>query len=322
MKIILDNQPLNEDLVLRIEHAYKVIIALIKHDSRNLDGFGILNLFHRLNNLQVCLKGHYMKYTLMKLYFIMQKTLIVDRHFRHTECTPNFIWTTFFPVIALENDDMRFTFKDTMLTTLFRDESLRRDHSVVCSFIEILANLVIRHSNYNTSVQLSGVIYILDSIFSHHLRWSFEDDNQRALITLNCLSIFESVLAKDRHNSKEHLQKMYDFCKQALLYDGDIIDTYLGLFVKEKNYLIFLMERETNWVRGPSLIKFDCIRQQLSLLLVLMKISENIERCVFRSKVNFVVKPITSYFTNFYNPVLAELSCRFLEMKAKVRYTV
>ncbi|RZC36622.1 uncharacterized protein BDFB_000245 [Asbolus verrucosus] len=43
-------------------------------------------------------------------------------------------------------------------------------------------------------------------------------------------------------------------------------------------------------------------------------------KCNFSDKLPFIVKPVASYFTNSYSPVIAELSCRFLEKLAQDQY--
>jgi nuclear pore complex protein Nup188 len=321
----LSQRKFDEDLVKKVISGYGIVIQGIKYCSdMDLKVVGLERIIKKINKILVHLDGPLLHFELVKLYFDVQNAMMLYRKSSFFDFCPEIVWKIFFPKLKSEyvGEEVKkilfnqYIFEDTIFMKLFQEEEFKEDHTLLLTYIKILHNIMKVKFQFK-NFQLSGVAYLFNFVFLQHQTWAYSDENQKTQITLGCLNIFHYVLQKQFEDLTEAEQKIFHFCQHAFLNNVYIIESFLRLFIKDKYYLIFLMERESNWPRGPSLDKLKCIRMQLALLLLVMSQKKSVGKCCFNDRISFVVKPVASYFTNSYSPIVAELSCRFLEKLAQ-----
>ncbi|XP_063929352.1 nucleoporin Nup188 [Zophobas morio] len=317
----------DEELVRKVIAGYGVVVqGVMCCIDMDLKIVGLERVIQKLDKMLLHLDGPLLHINLVKLYFDVQNAMMLYRQSTFFEICPEIVWKIFFPKLRVECIvDVKkllfnqYIFEDTIFMKLFQEEEFKEDHTLLLTYIKILHNIIKVKLQFR-NFQLSGIAYLLNFVFIQHQTWAYNDENQKTQITLGCLNIFHYVLQKDVNDLNEAERKIFYLCQHAFLNNIYIIESFLHLFVKEKYHLIFLMERESNWIAGPSLDRLKCIRMQLALLLLIMNQRKTVAKCALNDKLQFVVKPVASYFTNSYSPVIAELSCRFLEKLAQDRY--
>ncbi|XP_044256755.1 nucleoporin Nup188 [Tribolium madens] len=311
----------DEVLVKKIIAGYGVVIQAIRYCvDMDLRTIGLERIILKLNKLLVHLDGPLLNFELVKLYFDLQNALMLYRQSSFFKICPEIVWKIFFPKLKPEYLTQnvknlllnQYVFEDRIFMQLFQKEEFKEDHTLLLTYIRILSNIIKVKFQFK-NFQLSGVVYLFNYVFLQHQTWVYKDENQKTQITLECLKIFHYVLQKHVEDLTDIELKIFQLCNHAFLHNVYVIDSFLRLFVKERYYLIYAMERESNWQYGPSLDSLQCIRMQLALLLLIMNRKKAIGDCCFNERLPFVVKPVASYFTNSYSPLIAELSCRFLE---------
>lgn len=176
-------------------------------------------------------------------------------------------------------------------------------------------------------MQIPGLIYIINYIFTRYNDWLYIHTSDKHAITGRCLSIFFLILQKNPDEMEFDIEReLYLFCRQSFMTNNSVIRSYLRVIQFSNTSLNLHMHAEPNWQHGKSIQVFKNVKLALSVFLILSTgqnaSEENLVKSVFpseRERRNFL-KIIAGYMQQTFDESIAELAVIILKKIAIARF--
>ncbi|KAG5880725.1 hypothetical protein JTB14_025565 [Gonioctena quinquepunctata] len=270
-------------------------------------------------------KGPTKNFDLVILYFEINFKLIRRGLFDYMEafqptqrkkCMPS-------PIIYRKEDrDSIFgsMYNGCVLLKSLREEEGQMRHSLLIQYLELIEYMV-QKNLYQKEVQLPGVGFVINCVYPLYQQWAYEDPTEETDIPKLCCSIFVNVLQRHLSKVTDDSVLVFDLLIDSMLHQELMTTSFVAIFLKNKFYLQNLMEQESNWLTGPGVNYFECIRLHLVTLLLVFKHKSRMPNVknTLDNKIGFIAKCVLGYIVNPYSIPLKKLACRFLEFLARDR---
>ncbi|XP_060516036.1 nucleoporin Nup188 [Cylas formicarius] len=282
-------------------------------------------ILHRLDGILTNhSNGSMRNLELFYAYFEAKCALVMKQNVEFAVAFPQTVKKIIFPTISdYQNGNREMTLihinTDCILYIYLKDEENTNDHKLLLLYLDLVAN-ILEKNILHKEVIYPGIWFVVNVVYPLHQQWKYSDSHQQAKVLKGCLSIFIRALrVVSLEGKREDAEEIYEFTLKNLLNNDCIVSIFCSHFIKDKFYLQNIMNEESNWFKGPSLVYIENIRLQLVILLLLykFKITQTNIKFYIDHKTHMLSKAACAYFVNAYSCPIALLSCKFLEILAR-----